>query len=188
MRLTGIISPDRPLLVVAAEEEAVHLNHDLPLLITGMGKVNAAVAVARVLAAHRPSELVNLGTAGALKPGIKGTHEISRVIQHDLDGAALEALTGRATGLPLDLRDEGPVLATGDAFVSSERVRARLAVQADLVDMEGYAVASAARAAGVPVRLVKHVSDTADEGAATAWKDSVEACARDLAAWVVTHL
>ncbi len=188
MRLTGIIAPDRPLLVVAAEEEAVHLNHDLPLLITGMGKVNAAVAVARVLASHRPSELVNLGTAGALRPGIKGTHEISRVLQHDLDGTAIEALTGRPTGLPLDLRHEGPILATGDAFVSSETVRVRLAEHADLVDMEGYAVASAAHAAGVPVRLVKHVSDTADEEAALTWKDSVESCARDLAAWVITHL
>ena len=73
-------------------------------------------------------------------------------------------------------------------LLSSETVRARLSAQADLVDMEGYAVASAARAAGVSVRLVKHVSDTADEGAGAAWKDSVESCARDLAAWVITHL
>ena len=188
MRLTGIIAPDRPLLVVAAEEEAVHLNHGFPLLLTGMGKVNAALAVARVLASHRPSEIINLGTAGALKHGIKGTHEIARVVQHDLDGTAIEALTGRPVGLPLDLRSEGLTLATGDAFVSSEKVRARLALQADLVDMEGYAVASAAHAAGVPVRLVKHVSDTADEEAALTWKESVEACARDLAAWVITHL
>ncbi len=188
MRLTGIIAPDRPLLVVAAEEEAVHLNDDFPLLLTGIGKVNAAVAVARVLASHRPSEVVNLGTAGALKPGIKGTHEISRVIQHDLDGVAIEALIGRPTGRSFDLGHEGPILATGDVFVSAEGVRAALAAHADLVDMEGYAVAAAARAAGVPVRLVKHVSDTADEEAAMTWKDSIEACARDLAAWVVTHL
>lgn len=188
MRLTGIIAPDRPLLVVAAEEEAVHLNDDLPLLLTGIGKVNAAVAVARVLASHRPSEIINLGTAGALKPGIKGTHEIARVVQHDLNGKAIEELTGRPTGLPFDLRPEGLVLATGDAFVSSEPLRSTLALQADLVDMEGYAVAAAAHAAGIPVRLVKHVSDTADEGAAITWKESLEACARDLAAWVITHL
>ena len=44
-------------------------------------------------------------------------------------------------------------------------VRDRLAERADLVDMEGYAVAFACRRLGVPVRLVKHVSDRADDSA-----------------------
>ncbi|GAA3226282.1 nucleosidase [Actinocorallia longicatena] len=188
MRLSGIVTPDRPLIVVAADEEAAHLQTGLPVLLTGIGKVNAAVAVAAVLAVHRPSEIINLGTAGALRPGLRGTHEISRVIQHDLDGEAIEELTGRPTGVPIDLAAEGPVLATGDKFVSTTELRDLLARRADLADMEGYAVAAAARAAGVGVRLVKHVSDEASEGAATTWKDEVDACARDLAAWVATHL
>ncbi|MCD0452326.1 nucleoside phosphorylase [Actinocorallia sp. API 0066] len=188
MRLTGIIAPDRPLLVVAADEEATYLDHELPVLLTGVGKVNAAVAVAAVLARHTPAEIVNLGTAGALRPGVHGTHEVARVIQHDLDGEGITALTGRLTGEPLELAPDGLVLATGDVFVSVEAVRVRLAADAHLVDMEGYAVAAAARAAGVPVRLVKHVSDGADDESASTWKEAVDACARDLAAWVSTHL
>ncbi|GAB3672673.1 nucleosidase [Actinocorallia lasiicapitis] len=188
MRLSGIVSPDRPLIIVAADEEAVHLETDLPVLLTGIGKVNAAVAVAAALAVHRPSEIVNLGTAGALRPGLRGTHEIARVIQHDLDGAAIEKLTGRPTGTPFDLAAAGLVLATGDEFVKTTAARDALALHADLVDMEGYAVAAAAKAAGVPVRLVKHVSDEASEGAAKTWRESVDDCARDLAAWVATHL
>ncbi|ROO90413.1 adenosylhomocysteine nucleosidase [Actinocorallia herbida] len=188
MRLTGIIAPDLPLLVVAADEEATYLGRELPVLLTGIGKVNAAVSVAAVLARHTPAEIINLGTAGALRPGIHGTHEVARVIQHDLDGRGISALTGRPTGEPFELRAEGLVLATGDVFVSAEDVRVKLAADAHLVDMEGYAVAAAAAAAGVPVRLVKHVSDGADDDSAKTWKESVDDCARDLAAWVSTHL
>ncbi|MDX6741854.1 nucleosidase [Actinocorallia sp. A-T 12471] len=188
MRLTGIIAPDRPLLVVAADEEAAYLDRDLPVLLTGIGKVNAAVAVAAVLARHTPLEIINLGTAGALRAGVHGTHEVARVIQHDLNGKGISELTGRPTGEPFELKADGLVLATGDVFVSSEDVRVKLAQDAHLVDMEGYAVAAAAHAAGVPVRLVKHVSDGADGDSAKTWKESLDDCARDLAAWVSTHV
>ncbi|MSV75345.1 MAG: nucleoside phosphorylase, partial [Actinobacteria bacterium] len=68
MRLHRSISPDRPLLVVALEEEARHLHPlGLPILVTGAGKVNAAVAVATTIGEQRPSSLINLGTAGALR-------------------------------------------------------------------------------------------------------------------------
>ena len=191
MRLIGEIDPVRPLLVVAVAEEAAHLNGGLPVLLTGMGKVNAGVALAAVLArGPLPAAVVNLGTAGALRPGLEGTHEIGEVIQHDLDSEVLRTLTGATVGAPLtlDAVRSGPVLATGDLFVAEESARQRLAERADLVDMEGYAVASAALAAGVPVRLVKHVSDEAGEGAARTWRESVDACARALGLWVRDNL
>ncbi|AUG80052.1 nucleoside phosphorylase [Kitasatospora sp. MMS16-BH015] len=186
MRLLGTISPTRPLLVVAVEEEAAHLGDALPVLLTGIGKVNAASALATVLArGDRPAGIVNLGTAGALRPGLAGTHEIATVIQHDLDTAVLHQLTGRTYGAPVTLH-EGPglTLATGDLFVSDEDARERLARSADLVDMEGYAVATVAQRAGVPVRLVKHVSDEAGAGADRTWREAVDGCAKLLAEWV----
>jgi adenosylhomocysteine nucleosidase len=54
--------------------------------------------------------------------------------------------------------------------------------------MEGYAVAAACRMAGVPVRLVKHVSDTADDQARTTWQQSVHAASAELARWLATQL
>ncbi|MEV0193829.1 nucleosidase [Kitasatospora purpeofusca] len=187
MRLLGTISADRPLLVVAVREEAAHLGDRLPVLLTGIGKVNAAAALATVLAGGKhPSEVVNLGTAGALRPGWEGIHTVTQVIQHDLDTPALYALTGRTYGAPLVVGKggDGPVLATGDLFVSDPAARDRLAEHADLVDMEGYAVAAVAHRAGLPVRLVKHVSDEAGDGAARAWRESVDDCARHLADWL----
>ncbi|RAG83947.1 nucleoside phosphorylase [Streptacidiphilus pinicola] len=190
MRLIGEIDPTRPLLVLAVAEEAAHLTSGLPVLLTGMGKVNAATAVATVLArGPRPTAVVNLGTAGALKPGFAGvTHEVSSVIQHDLDSAMLASLTGVTYGGPIGLTGRGPVLATGDLFVADEAARARLAEEADLVDMEGYAVAQAVRQTGLPVRLVKHVSDDAGEGAAKSWRESVDDCAKELARWAAENL
>ncbi|MGV9269810.1 nucleosidase [Kitasatospora sp. NPDC003701] len=186
MRLLGTISADRPLLVVAVREEAAYLGDRLPVLLTGIGKVNATAALATVLArGEHPSEVVNLGTAGALRPGWEGTHTVVQVIQHDLDSPALLELTGRTYGAPLMVgKGDGPVLATGDLFVSGAAARDRLAEHADLVDMEGYAVATVAHRAGLPVRLVKHVSDEAGEGAAHTWRESVDDCARHLADWV----
>ncbi|MFG2842622.1 nucleosidase [Kitasatospora sp. NPDC048296] len=185
MRLLGTISPDRPLLVVAVREEAAHLDERLPVLLTGIGKVNAAVALATVLArGEKPSEVINLGTAGALRPGWEGIHHVVQVIQHDLNTEVLQTLTGRSYGAPLVVgKGDGPVLATGDLFVDSPAARERLAEHADMVDMEGYAVATVAHRAGVPVRLVKYVSDEAGDGAAHTWRESVDDCARHLADW-----
>ncbi|MEV8585788.1 nucleosidase [Streptomyces sp. NPDC051180] len=185
MELLGEITAGRPLLVVAVKEEAQFLDTDLPVLLTGMGKVNAATALATVLArGPRPSGIVNLGTAGALRHGWTGTHVVGTVVQHDLDGELLATLTGETYGAPLTLPDGGEVvLATGDAFISDEAARARLAERAALVDMEGYALATAAGIAGVPLRIVKHVSDEAGDGAARSWRESVAECARALADW-----
>ncbi|MFC9392851.1 nucleosidase [Streptomyces sp. NPDC057027] len=185
MELLGEITADRPLFVLAVKEEAQFLDTELPVLLTGMGKVNAATALASVLGrGPKPSGIVNLGTAGALRPGWTGTHVVGTVVQHDLDGELLATLTGETYGAPLTLPDGGDVvLATGDTFVSDEAARARLAVRAPLVDMEGYALATAAGLAGVPLRIVKHVSDEAGDGAARTWRESVAECARALADW-----
>lgn len=189
MRLHRTVRDDAPLLVVALEEEAAHLHvSELPVLVTGIGKVNAAVAVTSVLGQSSPSRVVNLGTAGALREGISGTHVIRRVVQHDLDDDGIFALTGLHFATPIDLAAEGSTLATGDAFVSDDAHRALLAQRADLVDMEGYAVAAAAIAAGVPVTLVKEVSDTASDGAGATWRQAVDACAERLGAWVHANL
>jgi adenosylhomocysteine nucleosidase len=171
------------LVVSATPEEAVHVPSSLPVLLTGVGKVAAAAAVARALA-QRPevTEVVNIGSAGALHDHLAGVHVVGRVLNHDLSADAL-----RSFGYdPREWLTVGPGetrLATGDLFVSDPVVRARLAASADLVDMEGYAVAWACRQAGVGVRLVKHVSDHADE-ASMDWPTLVDHSARALAVWL----
>lgn len=186
VEMRGVVRPDRPLLVVALQEEADALDDDLPILVTGPGKVHAATAVTAALAAARPASVINIGTAGGLHDGMRGVYDIGTVLQHDFDAPAIRSLVNRDYGMPIELHSTvaGSVLATGDRFIADSDVRTALSRSADLVDMEGYAVAWAARVAAVPVRLVKLVSDGADEGAAHTWAETVGEHARSLARWV----
>ena len=189
MQLHGTISPDLPLLVVALELEAVALRElSLPILVTGAGKVNAAVGVATAINISRPRELINLGTAGGLKDDIHGTHLVSTVLEHDIDDASIHAIADVHCSLPINLSREGLILATGDRFIATAEDRQLLAVVADMADMEGYAIAKAAAVAGVALTMVKHVSDQADEHAARSWVDSVTWCSHQLAMWVREHV
>nr|WP_232024541.1 nucleosidase [Corynebacterium diphtheriae] len=94
---------------------------------------------------HRPSRIINAGTAGSLIPSCSGIFEIDHVIKHDFDHETLTAITGR----PLPTAG----LATGDTFISDTATRDRLAQQAQLCDMERYAVVKVAREFGIPVTL-----------------------------------
>jgi adenosylhomocysteine nucleosidase len=114
---------------------------------------------------------------------------VGTVIQHDLDRDALGLLTGECWGQPFVLADrDGPTLATGDVFISDPIVRKRLAERAALVDMEAYALVAAAKRAGVPIRVVKHVSDSASVAAARSWRATMAGSARALAEWIDSNL
>ena len=179
----------RTLVVAALAAEAAHVPSGLEVLLTGVGKVAAAVAVtARLAVADRGDlQVVNIGTAGALRPGLEGLFRPSRVLNHDISAAELAAL-GAPTVDELELAGgDGSVLATGDTFVADPVLRDELARRAHLVDMEGFAVASACAHFGVPVRLVKHVSDTADDSAMS-WPAALERSARALGAWLGEHV
>lgn len=158
------------------------------VVVTGVGKTAAAVAVSRTLTGRDVSELVvlNIGTTGALRDGLSGLFLPSTVINHDVNADAIRAIG-------LDPQEElsveggdGTVLASGDVFVTDPAVRARLAERAHLVDMEAYGVVYACREYGVPVRVVKHVSDSADE-AALDWPALVDASAKVLGEWVTEN-
>lgn len=175
------------LVVAATRAEAAHVPSGLETVITGLGKTAAAVATTRALAGRDLEDLVvvNLGTAGALREGLAGLHEVGVVVNHDINAEAVRAL-GYDPRERLTVGASEVVLASGDLFVTDPAVRDRLAREAHLVDMEGYGVAFACQSFGVPVRLVKHVSDNADEGALD-WPALVDRSARELGAWVAAQ-
>jgi len=188
----------RPLIVAAARSEVAYVPAGIDVVVTGIGKTAAATALTRHLARRTDLDdlvVVNLGTAGALHDGLdgldgldgeNGLYEIGTVLNHDINGDAIRAL-GYDPRDRLVIGDSPTVLASGDVFVNDAAVRARLAAQAQLVDMEGYAVAYVAQELGVPLRMVKHVSDNADEGAME-WVALVDRSARALGEWAATHL
>ena len=179
---------DRVLVVAATRAEAAHVPAHLPVVVTGLGKTAAAVAMTEALVGVERDGLtvINIGSAGALRDGMVGLHEVGTVLNHDMNGDAIRAL-GYDPEDVFEIGDSEIVLASGDVFVTDPVVREVLAARAHLVDMEGYAVAFACARFAVPVRLVKHVSDNADASALD-WPDVVDLSARALGEWLVRHL
>jgi len=173
------------LVVSAVAGEARYVPAGVPVVVTGVGKTAAAVATAQALAERDTSDLVvlNVGTTGALRDGLSGLYLPSEVVNHDINADAVRAL-GLDPQETLHVEGgDGTVLASGDVFVTDPVVRRRLAERADLVDMEAYGVVYACREYGVPVRVVKHVSDSADETALD-WPALIDASAKVLGEWV----
>jgi adenosylhomocysteine nucleosidase len=171
--------------VSAVAGEARYVPAGVPVVVTGVGKTAAAVATARALAERDTSDLVvlNVGTTGALRDGLSGLYLPSEVVNHDINADAVRAL-GIDPQETLHVEGgDGTVLASGDVFVTDPVVRRRLAERAHLVDMEAYGVVYACREYGVPVRVVKHVSDSADETALD-WPALIDASAKVLGEWV----
>lgn len=177
----------RPLVLVAHAAEARYLPAGTDLVITGVGLTRAAHATTRAILERVPtpdrrSDLlaINLGSVGALGPHHEDVFEPSAVINRDVNEDMLRAL-GFAPANRIELSGTGPVLGSGEAFVAGGAAREALIGRCDVVDMEGFAIAYACRELGVRLRMIKHVSDTADE-AAVAWVELVDRSARALAA------
>lgn len=167
----------RPLIITALREEFGdrELPDDCAVLFTGVGKINAAIALTRALSATPTSLVINFGTAGAIAPGLEGLHEVGRVLQHDMIAEPL-APRGKtpfdSCSGSIESGRPGVVCATGDRFVTSVDPWL-IARNVDVVDMELFAIAAVCREFKVPWRAFKYVSDKADGDAAHDWQHNV---------------
>lgn len=160
----------RALFVMAAEPEyGPHLRARFVPLLTGIGPVEAAlhtgIALARLEAAGTlPDLIVCLGSAGSRRCALGSIHQIGSVSWRDMDASALGVEPGvvpyldEPKDLPLDTPLDLPIatLSSGGDVVSGDHWNR---VSADMVDMETYAVARAARTFGVPLVGLRGVSD-----------------------------
>ncbi|MCX5814730.1 MAG: hypothetical protein NTX75_00610 [Proteobacteria bacterium] len=137
-------------------------NERMRLIISGIGKTNAAMASTYLIRTFEPKCLCNLGAAGATDsqclPG--ECYHISRVMEPDRPDLK--------TGIPCrhlpDMLDSFPaaILATQDRPIRRSSERRRIAPYAQLVDMEGAAIVQTCRCFHVKCYLFKFVSDTPD--------------------------
>lgn len=118
----------------------------------GIGCEAARLASEKLVAYAQPAILVSAGAAGALRPELKVGHV----------GTAREVLDA-STGSRYPTGDGDCVLVTAGT-VSGERDKRGLRERfgADLVDMEGAAVAEVAREHGLEFAAIKVVSDELD--------------------------
>lgn len=160
------------LYVMAAQAEyGPFLRARITPLLTGVGPVEAAVAVTRALAEARPlpSLVVSLGSAGSRSLEQCGLYQATSVSYRDMDASALGFPKGQTPFLDLaPVQVLGPTLpglagatlSTGANIVSGA---AYDGIDAQMVDMETYAVLRACQAFGVPLLALRGISDGAAE-------------------------
>lgn len=161
------------LLVAMPEELAIAPRSDMILHHTGVGKVNAAWRTAQAIQQHRPDLVINFGTAGGLRADLSGLVEVGAAVQRDMDVRALGLDLGH-TPFEKDSHQitfsAAPLICgTGDSFASSAPE-----LPCDLVDMELYAIAKICRAALIPLRAFKYISDSADAAAPQDWRAALD--------------
>ena len=176
------------LLVAALESELQAFPASLPdfdRLVTGPGKLMAAFGLTRALdakAADQYDEIVVVGTAGAIGDDVEsGIYDIAAAVQHDVQD--LEGVVGQHVSLPqrVETGREGVTIATGDSFVDDADAVALIAsLGGSLVDMETFALVWVAQQFGVPIRVIRVVSDRAQDGATQIWDEVVAACSAQL--------
>ena len=174
-RLLKPVAGRHVLYVMAAEPEYVpHLQARFTPLVTGVGPVEAGtrigVALARLEARNAlPDLVVCLGSAGSATLEQTEVYQASSVSYRDMDASPL----GFAKGYTpfLDLPPELPLphhvagladarLSTGADIVSGA---AYGGIDADMVDMETFAVLRACMAFDIPLIGLRGISDGAAE-------------------------
>lgn len=151
-------------------EYGPHLQSRIAPLMTGVGPVEAGIVVAHALAERAaagtlPGLLVSLGSAGSARLAQTEVYQAASVSYRDMDASALGFEKGRTPFL--DLPKELPLgpfvpgvprarLSTGANVVSGAAYRD---IDADMVDMETFAVLRAAQRFGVPVIALRGISD-----------------------------
>lgn len=160
------------LYVMAAQAEyGPNLKARITPLMTGVGPVEAAVAVTRALAMapRLPRLVVSLGSAGSRVLEQCGVYQASAVSYRDMDASPLGFVKGQTPFLELAPVQALPIripgiatttLSTGANIVSGA---AYDGIDAEMVDMETYAVLRACQAYNVPLIALRGISDGAEE-------------------------
>jgi adenosylhomocysteine nucleosidase len=133
---------------------------DTVLVISGIGKANAAMATTYCCSLFRPQWILNLGAAGATGASFK-LGDVSHIVKVvELDRPLLRTDEPRVH-TPNVLRGfREAILATQDRAVIRGAHRRQISAVADLVDMEGAAVVQTCRMFGTRCILFKFISDT----------------------------
>jgi adenosylhomocysteine nucleosidase len=138
-------------------------HNDMALIISGIGKANAAAAITYCSICCPSQYILNLGCAGALNPLYKqgDIFQISKAIEPDRPH--LRTGTPYSHTPSLLPHFSNAILATQDKPVFDPDERLNLSHLADLADMEGAAAIQAAGRSSIPILLYKFVSDTIDD-------------------------
>lgn len=162
------------LFVMAVDAEyGPHLRQRITPLMTGIGPVEAAVTLTAALTGlhaqgRMPALVVSLGSAGSRVLEQVRVYQVSTVEYRDMDASALGFPKGQTPLLDLPRRVAltqmpglpAATLATGASIVTGAGYDA---TDADMVDMETFAVLRACQHFDLPLLGLRGISDGAEE-------------------------
>ncbi|MEZ2131998.1 MULTISPECIES: 5'-methylthioadenosine/S-adenosylhomocysteine nucleosidase [unclassified Sinorhizobium] len=163
------------LFVMAAEAEyGPFLRSRIEPLMTGVGPVEAAIAMTRALSrleeqGDLPDLVVSLGSAGSSKLEQTEVYQVTSVCYRDMDASPLGFERGRTPFLDLPAVVDLPLripgipeasLSTGGNVISGAAYQN---VAADMVDMETFAVLRACQIYNLPLIGLRGISDGVEE-------------------------
>ncbi|WP_280938393.1 5'-methylthioadenosine/S-adenosylhomocysteine nucleosidase [Xaviernesmea rhizosphaerae] len=159
------------LYVMAAKAEyGAELQRRFVPLMTGVGPVEATLSLARALCrleaqGKLPDLVVSLGSAGSARLSQAEVYQASSVAYRDMDASPFGFEKGRTPFLdlpatvPLDLTLPGvptASLSTGGNVISGAAYET---IEADMVEMETYAVYRVCQSFGLPLIGLRGISD-----------------------------
>ncbi|TDH37893.1 5'-methylthioadenosine/S-adenosylhomocysteine nucleosidase [Pseudohoeflea suaedae] len=164
------IAGTRVLFVMAvAAEYGDHLRKRFDPQFIGVGPVEAAINTTAALISDRPDLVVSLGSAGARRLEQGRVYQATSVSYRDMDASPLGFEKGctpfldlpadivlpyQISGVPSARLSTGANIVSGNAYD---------AIDADMVDMESFAVVRACMERGVPAICLRGISDGAGE-------------------------
>ena len=148
----------------------------IKVIYTGVGKINASIAVTNEINSYKPELIVNFGTAGGISSRAIKLCTIKEVVQRDMIAIPLaERGVTPFDETPRKLKSISGEFscATGDSFVISNDPWL-IQENIDLVDMELFAIAKVCNRFQIPWRATKYITDSADENAEKNWSINLE--------------
>lgn len=158
------------IVIIAIPQEAPNLINLPNVFFSGVGKVNAALTVSKLIERHQPKRIFNFGTAGGITK--TGPVRCTQFVQRDMLCMPLRPNPGETPFEnihTITFDSSGATCSTGDNFVTDNK----LAIPADVVDMEAYALAKACYINNIEFICHKYVSDRADHKAGIDWQTQV---------------
>lgn len=182
----------------------------LTVIESGIGKVNAAIATAHIIAGERPRAVINTGSAGGLGKEVHIGDVVvgSRVAHHDVDVRAFGYAMGQVPQMPVEYHANAELaqaaalaasafqgatvhhglIVSGDQFIDNADKIAR--IRHDFpdvlaVEMEAAAIAQTCHQLRTPCVVIRAISDHADEKADKSFEEFIEAAGRQSARMVL---
>jgi len=150
---------------------------DVVLRISGMGMPAAHATTKELIEKHGCTTIINAGVCGALDNQLErgSVHRVSSV---DIEGESC----------PVSVEKKGLRLMSVEAPVFEPARKTELSKRADLVDMEGYAVACVCETHKIPCILIKGITDFGDEEGKADIKKNIDLVSETVAENVVEEI